>query len=125
MDLIETMEVLKRKSLSLEIGIPVIEAAGFPVPEGTIELQEAIDVVLSFINDEVLGHCHPYSSYERGTNENINRMIRRFFPKGTNFDTVTQKQVQHVQDWVNNYPRKILGSISSRQYIEQLQITAA
>lgn len=65
MDLIETMEVLKRKSLSLEIGIPVIEAAGFPVPEGTIELQEAIDVVLSFINDEVLGHAASTATVER------------------------------------------------------------
>lgn len=65
-------------------------------------------------------YCHPYSSYERGTNENINRMIRRFFPKGTNFDTVTSKQVAMVQDWINNYPRKLLGGISSRQYLASL-----
>ena len=65
-------------------------------------------------------YCHPYSSWERGTNENINRMIRRFFPKGTNFDIVTTKQVQMVQDWINNYPRKILGGISSRQFIENM-----
>lgn len=51
--------------MSLEIGIPVIEAAGFPVPEGTIELQEAIDVVLSFINDEVLGHAASTATVER------------------------------------------------------------
>ena len=31
-------------------------------------------------------YCHPYSAYERGSNENMNRIIRRFFPKGTNFD---------------------------------------
>ncbi len=68
----------------------------------------------------VVYYCHPYSSWERGTNENINRMIRRFFPKGTNFDNVTTKQVQMVQDWINNYPRKILGGISSRQYLENL-----
>lgn len=71
-------------------------------------------------NRTVVYYCHPYSSWERGTNENINRMIRRFFPKGTNFDTVTTKQVQMVQDWINNYPRKILGGISSRQFIENM-----
>lgn len=67
--------------------------------------------------------CHPYSSYERGTNENINRMIRRFFPKGINFDTVTQKQVAMVEDWINSYPRKILGGISSGQYIQLLDLS--
>lgn len=70
----------------------------------------------------VLYYCHPYSSYERGTNENINRMIRRFFPKGTNFDAVKPKQVAMVQAWINNYPRKILGGISSKKYIENLQL---
>jgi len=36
--------------------------------------------------------CHPYFAYERGSNENMNRLIRRFFPKGTNFDNVTKEQ---------------------------------
>lgn len=53
--------------------------------------------------------CHPYTSCERGTNENINRMIRRRFPKGTDFDSVTASQVREVEDWINNYPREILG----------------
>lgn len=68
-----------------------------------------------------LYYCHPYSSYERGTNENINRMIRRFFPKGTNFDDVTQEQAKAVEAWINNYPRKILGGISSNRFRENLQ----
>lgn len=54
-------------------------------------------------------YCHSYAAWEKGTNENHNRMIRRFFPKGTDFTKVTQEQVQAVQDWMNNYPRKILG----------------
>lgn len=68
----------------------------------------------------VVYYCHPYSSWERGTNENINRMIRRFFPKGINFDDVTPKQVASVEAWINNYPRKILGGISSAAYCEKL-----
>ena len=57
--------------------------------------------------------CHPYTSCERGTNENINRMIRRHFPKGTDFDKVTAAQVREVESWINNYPREILGFSTS------------
>lgn len=75
-------------------------------------------------NRTTLYYCYPYSSYERGTNENINRMIRRFFPKGINFDTVTQEEVTMVQDWINNYPRKIFGGLSSNLYRESLSLAA-
>ncbi len=54
-------------------------------------------------------YCHPYSSYERGTNENLNKMIRRWFPKGTDFRQVTAKAIRQVEDWINNYPREIHG----------------
>ena len=54
-------------------------------------------------------YCHPYRSNERGTNENQNRMFRRFFPKGTDLDAVSDEDISAVQDWMNNYPRKLLG----------------
>ena len=54
-------------------------------------------------------YAHPYSAYERGTNENMNRMIRRFIPKGTDIGTYTRKEIQRIENWLNNYPRKILG----------------
>lgn len=57
----------------------------------------------------VIYFCHPYSAYERGSNENMNRIIRRFFPKGTNFDNVTEAQVKETEAWLNHYPRKILN----------------
>ena len=53
--------------------------------------------------------AHPYSSWERGTNENQNRMIRRFIPKGTDISKLSHKDIKAIQDWMNNYPRKILG----------------
>ena len=53
--------------------------------------------------------CHPYSSYERGSNECQNKMIRRPFPKGTDFGNVTDAEVARAEQWMNNYPRKILG----------------
>ena len=60
-------------------------------------------------------YCHAYSSCERGTNENINRMIRRQFPKGTDFDKVTAAEVKRVETWLNDYPREILGFMSSAE----------
>ena len=54
-------------------------------------------------------YCHPYSAYERGSNENGNRMIRRRVPKGTDFTGITEADTLEVQRWVNEYPRGILG----------------
>lgn len=72
--------------------------------------------------------CHPYSSWERGTNENTNGMIRRRFPKGTNFAAVTNAQITQAENWINNYPRKILGYKSSeivfRECLQELGIAA-
>ena len=53
--------------------------------------------------------AHPYSAWERGTNENQNRMIRRFIPKGTDISKVSDIDIGRIQEWMNNYPRKILG----------------
>lgn len=58
--------------------------------------------------DEVY-YAHPYSSWERGSNENGNGILRRFLPKGTDFSKLTIKELQRIEDWVNNYPRKIFG----------------
>ena len=55
-----------------------------------------------------LWYCHSYAAWEKGSNENHNRMIRRFFPKGTDFGEIPQREIRRVQDWMNNYPRRIL-----------------
>lgn len=67
----------------------------------------------------VVFFCHPYSAFERGSNENMNRLIRRFFPKGTNFDNVTKEQVAEAERWVNHYPRKLLGWKSAASLFEE------
>lgn len=54
-------------------------------------------------------YCHSYSAWEKGSVENHNRMIRRFFPKGTDFSKISKKRIAAVQDWMNNYPRRVLG----------------
>ena len=74
-------------------------------------------------------YCHPYSSYERGSNENCNRLIRRWLPKGTSFKDLTHKAVRKIQDWINNYPREILGFRTAgglfRDYLEAAGLTRA
>ncbi len=50
----------------------------------------------------------PYHSWERGTNENANGLLRQYFPKGTRFDTVTQRDVDRAGKLLNNRPRKRL-----------------
>ena len=53
-------------------------------------------------------YCHSYAAWKKGSVENHNRMIRRFFPKGTDFTKVSKKRIAAIQEWMNNYPRKIL-----------------
>jgi len=54
-------------------------------------------------------YAHPYSSWERGSNENANKMIRRFIPKGTDIGKLKNKDIRRIEHWMNNYPRKIHG----------------
>ena len=56
---------------------------------------------------ENIYYAHPYSSYERGSNENHNRLIRRFLPKG--IKNTTQERVAFIEDWINNYPKKLFN----------------
>jgi IS30 family transposase len=53
--------------------------------------------------------AHPYSSWERGLNENTNGLIRQYFSKGSSFENITDKDVQFAEDALNNRPRKTLG----------------
>lgn len=66
--------------------------------------------------DEVY-YAHPYSSWERGSNENGNRILRRFIPKGTDISKLTEKELQRIEDWVNNYPRKIHGYKTANEMV--------
>ncbi|CVI71536.1 MAG TPA: IS30 family transposase [Candidatus Anaerobutyricum stercoris] len=63
--------------------------------------------------------CHPYRSCERGSNENNNRLIRRHIPKGINFDFMPRTEIQYVEDWINNYPRKLFGFRSAGELFQE------
>jgi IS30 family transposase len=68
---------------------------------GYKELEKELDISCFF--------AHPYSSWERGANENLNGLIRRFFPKGTDFRKVSDQQIQRVEYLLNSRPRKRFG----------------
>ncbi len=53
--------------------------------------------------------AHPYHSWERGTNENTNGLLRQFFPKNKDFSTITKKELEYVANLINNRPRKRLN----------------
>ena len=60
----------------------------------------------------------PYASWQRGTNENTNGLIRKYFPKRTDFNKVTAKQLKYVQDKLNNRPRKIINYKTPNEIFE-------
>ena len=66
-----------------------------------------------------LYYCHPYSSWERGTNEVTNKMVRRKVPKGTNFDDKTDEEIAEIEGWINRYPRRIHGYRSAGELFEE------
>ena len=69
--------------------------------------------------------CKPYHSWEKGTVENINGLIRRFFPKGTDFDTISEEEIAYVEDWINNRPMKVLNYMSPKQRLQYFSVAFA
>jgi len=64
-------------------------------------------------------YCHPYTSCERGSNENANCIIRRFFPKHQSMKHIKQKDCDAVAHYMNNMHRKILGYHSTAELFEE------
>lgn len=60
-------------------------------------------------------YCHPYCSAERGTNERLNREIRRLIPKGSDISKYSIQDIQEVENWVNSYPRGVLNYATSAE----------
>lgn len=62
-------------------------------------------------------YCHSYAAWEKGSNENHNRMIRRWFPKGTDFSKISKREIAECEAWMNNYPRKTLGWLTPTEFM--------
>ena len=63
--------------------------------------------------------AHAYSAWERGSNENMNKIIRRFVPKGENIANFSKIEIKRVERWINSYPRKLLGYRTSKQMVKE------
>ncbi|MDY0042835.1 MAG: IS30 family transposase [Desulforhabdus sp.] len=68
--------------------------------------------------------AHPYHSWERGLNENHNGLIRQYLPKTMPLDQVTSQEVAHIQDRLNNRPRKMLAYKTPNEVYEAMRLTA-
>ena len=105
---------LKRKSAELTTDTVIRRLHDLPekarrtltLDNGTENAQHEV------ITDAIGMQCYfarPYASWQRGTNESVNGLVRRYFPKGTDFSKITDKQVAKVESIINNRPRKCLG----------------
>ncbi|MBQ8527241.1 MAG: IS30 family transposase [Lachnospiraceae bacterium] len=71
-------------------------------------LEKKLDVDIYF--------CHPYCSCERGSNENNNKLIRRWIKKGEDIGRYKNRDIKRIENWMNDYPRRMFGGLSSREY---------
>ena len=65
-------------------------------------------------------YAHPYRSGERGSNENANRLIRRFIPKGIDITPISEEFIQKIEDWINNYPRAMFNYKSTNEILSEM-----
>lgn len=68
--------------------------------------------------------AHPYSSWERGLNENTNGLVRQYFPKKSDFSKITERQLNKVVERLNNRPRKTLGYRTPNEVFFKLSLVA-
>jgi len=64
--------------------------------------------------------CDPHAPWQRGTNENTNGLLRQYFPKGTDFATVTETDLDAVADELNDRPRKRFAFATPTEQISEL-----
>jgi len=81
-----------------------------PENTGHLEINRILEISSYF--------CRAYHSWEKGTVENTNGLIRRFFPKGTDFDNITDDEIAKVETWLNNRPRKCLDYLTPQEVFD-------
>ena len=112
----------------------VLLAIGRLIAEGTLQTVRSVvtDNGCEFLSqrklDKVFGACvyytRAYAAYEKGAVENCNRILRRWFPKGTDFATLPPKRIQQVADFINDCHRASLGGKTANQRHEELTCAA-
>ena len=113
---------LDKSAASIQIAMESVYA-GTTVPFKTITLDNGTEFCR---HQEIAGNlgcsiyfARPYKSCDRGLNEHTNGLIRRFFPKKTDFATITDQEIQHVQNLLNERPRKSLGYLTPNEVMNK------
>ncbi|MGG6832933.1 UNVERIFIED_CONTAM: IS30 family transposase [Streptococcus canis] len=88
----------------------------YPIRSITADNGAEFSRLSEIFDPENIYYAHPYSSWERGTNENHNRLIRRWLPKGSK--NATQQQVAFIENGINNYPKKPLDYKSPKEFLQ-------
>lgn len=107
----------KRADLLAEAAIR--ELVPLKAKVSTITLDNGLEFAAHEVIAKAVGadiyFAHPYASWERGINENTNGLIRQYFPKGTNFDKVSEEEIKFVMSRLNNRPRATRGGRSPNE----------
>jgi IS30 family transposase len=112
----------KTASLTLEAQknmfspLPALARRTTTLDNGTENVEH---VKLTLATGMLVYYAKPYHSWERGSNENANGMLRRYFPKGTDFGTVSDEEIRRVVDYINSRPRKILGYRTPKEVFDE------
>ena len=64
--------------------------------------------------------CNAYNSWEKGMVENINGLIRKFLPKGTDFDNIREETIQRIENWINDRSMKVLRWKSTNEFLKSV-----
>ena len=107
-EMIQSLPVQMQKTLTWDQG---------PEMSSHAELSLATEIQIYF--------CDPHSPWQRGSNENLNGLIRDFFPKGTDFRTVTDAEIEEAQRLLNKRPRQTLNWQTPTEAFDQLVRSSA
>ena len=105
----ESLKPLMQTEMATDIFKSITADNGVEFTSLVEAVQDVADVYFS----------HPYTSWERGTNENHNRMIRRFIPKGKRISEVNDSMIRNINLWLNKYPRKIFNYLTPHDLFEE------
>lgn len=88
-----------------------------------VEFTKHKEIETSCINNmrrTFLYFCHAFCSSERGSNENANKLIRKYIPKGADIGEYTDAYIQEMENAINNYPRKLFKGLSTNKYMQAI-----
>jgi IS30 family transposase len=106
--ILEPVPLVLRKSVTYDNGLENADH---------VRLQERLGIKSYF--------CEPYHSWEKGTVENTNGLIRRFLPKRTDLSAVPDQKIQEIEEWLNERPRKCLGFKTPAEAVKELGVALA